>query len=157
MDNKKWFNLLISILCIAAVIGGYVFGYKPYAEKKLLRDNYNIMVSVYDDIKQYSAFKDAKTNKETIPLSEEKKSVRALKTNLNEITGKLTTNNNKIALNLMLQATKDLDELITTKRSEWNVISGKGKGKALDFLFKTHEQQTKLETITLPKIKGYVE
>lgn len=40
MGNKKWFYLAVSVLCIAAVIGGYIFGYKPYKEKEILRGNY---------------------------------------------------------------------------------------------------------------------
>lgn len=154
MGNKKWFYLVVSVLCIAAVIGGYVFGYKPYEEKKVLRIYYSDIVSIYDDVKAYQPSKDAQTNKDKSPLLTEKKQIQLIQTILYEMTGKMTTNNNKIALNLMQQATEDLDKLITTKRSEVFADSGE---KSFTLWLESLDQQKEFETKILPKIKGYVE
>ena len=164
MSNKKWVYLLISILCIVTFIGSYLYGYKPYAEKKLLRDNYNAIVSLYGDFEQYklNIKKQGSHNGEVMPLSAEKEKVVGIRKDLYEITGKINTNDNKNTLKMMIKATYDLEKIINAQRDVWLSVYGESKqlfslDDTLELIIQRAEQETEFKEKTLPLIKGYVE
>jgi len=164
MNNKKWFYLLISILCIVAFIGSYIYGYKPYAEKKILRDNYHAIVNVFE---QYNQKKQkGSDNDKGTPLSAEQNKVLQIRKDLYEITGKITTTDNKNTLNMMIKATYDLEKIIISRREFWLSLNRESKQNysidktlddAMDLIIQRARQETEFNEKTLPLIKGYVE
>ena len=164
MNNKKWFYLLISILCIAAFIGSYIYGYKPYAEKKILRDNYHAIVNVFE---QYNQKKQkGSDNDKGTPLSAEQNKVLQIRKDLYESTGKITTTDNKNTLNMMIKATYDLEKIIISRREFWLSLNRESKQNysidktlddAIDLIIQRARQETEFNEKTLPLIKGYVE
>ena len=156
MDKKSlWF---IAIILCASAIAGYFFVYQPYSEKQLLKQNYVVIKELYETAKSDEPIAGGiKITPNYYPLKDEFDKLSKLKTSLNGLTGKIKNVETRNTLKMMIEMTKDLEEMLNLKGVIYlSSAKNTSLNKFMDNISRKGELERKLSEKTLPIIESYL-